>query len=112
MEVFMKIVRSVRQSTQISLVLLLLYIFTLGPAAAAPAGASPLSMRERQDLSSSPKYAASDNLHIRDRYLLSTGNVNFIMRGVNHAHASFPTLPGSMRCNTSKPKAPMRSGCP
>ena len=77
------------QSAKLSLLLILFYLFALGPGSTSWAGASSANNNRGGDVIASAKYQASNGLHVRGRYLLSGNDVNLIMRGVNHMHTWF-----------------------
>ena len=79
MEVFMNIVRLVRQSAKLCLLLILFCFFALGPSSTVWADAAPVS-----------RNAVSTGFHVSGRFLLDANGNNFIMRGINHPHTWFP----------------------
>jgi mannan endo-1,4-beta-mannosidase len=73
MEVFMNIVRLVRQSV------ILFCIFALSPGSTVWAGPA-----------SADRNAAATGFHVSGRFLLDANGNNFLMRGINHPHTWFP----------------------
>jgi mannan endo-1,4-beta-mannosidase len=88
----MNTVRFVSQSIKFCFVILLVCVITLGASPNVMASTSPETLAAPMPASSATTVVG---FHVSGRYLLDATGENFVIRGINHPHAWYPTQTSS-----------------